>query len=113
MLALSQKQSKSTLSVIKRSIKAGLKDPYLSDRALLLCALDAAGKHKSGHFTPLLAKAYQSWSKSLGFVSYRLRAIKSLIKLPPSPIRLETLLKASTDLDRGVRRIALKGLRKR
>jgi hypothetical protein len=113
MFTLSEKQSKLTLPVIKKSIKAGLKDPYLSDRALLLCALDAAGQHKSGHFTPLLARAYQSWSKSLGFVSYRLRAIKSLVKLPASSIRLEVLLKASTDLDRGVRQIALQGLRKR
>ena len=113
MRALSDKQSKLTLSVIKESIKAGLKDPYLADRALLLCALDAAGAHRSGHFAPLLAKAYHSWSKSLGFVSYRLRAVKSLVKLPASATRLEVLLKASTDLDRTVRRIALQGLRKR
>ena len=113
MTALSSKQSKITLPVIKRSITAGLKDPYQADRALLLCALDAAGFHKSGHFVSLLAQAYNSWSKSLGFVSYRLRAIKSIIKLPHSSTRLEVLLKASTDLDRGVRQIALQGLRKR
>lgn len=109
--ALSKKQSKLTLQIIKESIKSGLSDPYRADRAMLLCAIDAAGEYPSGEFAPLLGEAYQSWSRSLGFVSYRLKAIAALKRLPTSPARLETLIKASTDIDRKVRKSALEGLR--
>ncbi len=104
-------QSKTSIKVIEKGIKSGLKDPYSADRAWLLCTIDAAGKYRQGEFVDLLAQAYQSWSKSLGFVSYRLKTIKAVSKLASSPQRLEILMKASTDLDRKIREIALKALK--
>jgi HEAT repeat protein len=109
--SLAHFKSKLSLKVVENGINSGLKDPYSADRAWLICTIAAAGKYVDGEFAPLLAKAYTSWSRSLGFVSYRLKAIKSLAKLKSSPARLETLLKASTDLDKAVRETALKALK--
>ena len=106
-------QSKLSIDLIRKGIESGLKDPYLADRAWLICAIDAAGKYTDGKFAKILAKAYISWSRSLGFVSYRLKAVKALAKTKSTPDRLETLLKASTDLDKQVRQVALKALKGR
>ena len=68
-------------------------------------------KYRKGEFVELLSKAYTSWSRSLGFVSYRLKTVKAVTKLVSSPAKLEVLMKASTDIDRKIREIALKALK--
>ena len=104
-------QSKKSLKAIEDGIRSGLKDPYSADRAWLLCTINAAGKYRQGEFVDLLSKAYTAWSRSLGFVSYRLKTVKAVTKLVSSPQKLEILMKASTDLDRKIREIALKALK--
>ncbi len=104
-------KSKLSISEIKKGIRAGLKDPYQADRGWLLCTLEAAGKYNKGEFAPLLSEAYSAWSRSIGFVSYRLKAVESLAMTDQSPARLEALFKASTDLDQQVRKVALKALK--
>ena len=111
--ALAHFQSRQSLPLIEKGIKSGLEDPYQADRAWLLCTLDAAGKYKKGELAPLLGKAYKSWSRSLGFVSYRLKVIEALSQQESSPSRMETLMKASTDIDKKVRNIALEALKSR
>ena len=113
MLALAKLKSQKVEEALEKAIRAGLKDPYLTDRAELLCAVDAVGLLGSKRFASLLSEAYQSWSKSLGFLPFRRRVVSSIVKLPSSPARLSVLMSASTDLDQEIRSTALVGLRKR
>lgn len=109
--ALAHFQTPEALSVIKQGIRSGLKDPYQTDRAWLLCTLKASSHYQDSSLIELLSKAYEAWSRSIGFVSYRLEAVKAVSKSSSSAQRLELLFKASTDIDRQVRAIALEALK--
>ena len=109
--ALAHFKLPNALAAIKAGIQSGLKDPYQTDRAWLLCALKASAHYHDEELTSLLSKSYDAWSRSIGFVSYRLEAVKAVAASKQGSQRLELLFKASTDIDRQVRSIALKALK--